>query len=223
MKTIGLIGGTSWYSTMDFYKHINTYVEKALGGHNNAKMVIVNVNMEEVMGNPRQKDLLRDAAKQLQVGGADYISLCSNGLHEHFEVVKEAVTVPVIHIADSVADAILRAGYHRALLLGARDTMEAEFYPSKLEEKGIDVLIPDEEEREFINDVLYNEATKGIIKSESSARFYEIAEKHIARGAQCVILGCTEVGMLMQQEQTKIPLFDSTIIQSHALANLIME
>lgn len=222
MKTIGLIGGTSWYSTMAFYKHINACVERTLGGHNNAKMVIVNVNMEEIMGNPRQEELLIDAAKQLQTGGADYISLCSNGLHEHIEAIASAVDIPVIHIADSVADAILKAGYNCALLLGARDTMESGFYLSRLEKKGVQVLIPDEEERIFVNDVLYSEATRGIVKPESSARFYEIAQKHMNRGAQCVILGCTEVGMLMQQEHTKMPLFDSTIIQSQTLANLIM-
>lgn len=223
MKTVGLIGGTSWYSTMDFYKYINTYVERTMGGHNSAKMVIVNVNMEEVVGNPRQVDILKQAAKQLEAGGAEYFSLCSNGLHEHVDEVASVVEIPVIHIADSVADAILAEGYHSTLLLGARDTMEADFYRSRLEAKGVKVFIPDEDERIFINDVIYNEATKGIIKPESSARFYQIAQKHVSRGAECAILGCTEIGMLMQQEHTDIPLFDSTIVQSRAIAKIIME
>lgn len=223
MKTAGLIGGTSWYSTMEFYKYINTYVEQAMGGHNSAKMVIVNVNMEEVLGNPRQVDILKQAARQLEAGGADCISLCSNGLHEHADEVAAAVEIPVVHIADSVSDAIVAAGYHSTLLLGARDTMEAGFYRSKLEEKGIQVFIPDEEERIFINDVIYDEATKGIIKAESSTRFYRIAQTHFERGAQCVILGCTEIGLLMEQEKTSIPLFDSTLIQAQTIAKIIME
>lgn len=223
MKTVGLIGGTSWYSTMDFYKYINTYVEKTLGGHNSAKMVIVNVNMEEVVGNPHQVDILQQAARQLEAGGADCFSLCSNGLHEHVDAVASVVGIPVIHIADSVADAILAAGFHSTLLLGARDTMEADFYRSRLEQKGVTVLIPDEDERTFINNVIYNEVTKGVIKPESAERFYSIAQKHVERGAECAILGCTEIGMLMHQECTDIPLFDSTIVQSHAIAKIIME
>ena len=224
MKTVGLIGGTSWYSTIDFYKNINTYVEETLGGHNSAKMVIVNVNMEEIVGKPgeQQVEVLKQAASQLQAGGAECFSLCSNGLHEHVDDVAAAVHIPFIHIADSVADAILAEGYKKALLLGARYTMEAGFYREKLEKRGLEIMIPDRDDRVFINNVIYNEATVGVIKPESSARFYEIAGKYVDQGAECVILGCTEIGLLMQQQYTDIPLFDSTSIQSRAIARLVI-
>lgn len=223
MKTAGIIGGTSWYSTVHFYQYINTYVGEKLGALNCAKMVLVNVNLQEIKYAPSDDakgQILVKAAKQIEVGGGDFVVICSNGLHEYADMVQSAISIPLIHIANGTADKIQEAGFNRVGLIGIARTMEKDFYTKRLVARGMEVFIPDAEERKYIDNVLFAETGLGIVKPESSARFYEISNKLVERGAQCVILGCTEIGMLMQQEHTNIPLFDTTQIHAETVGKL---
>ncbi|MBQ9535329.1 MAG: amino acid racemase [Clostridia bacterium] len=226
MKTAGIIGGTSWHSTVDIYRGANAYVAQRLGGYNCAKMVLVNVNLQDIIsakGAENKAAVLVEGARQAQAGGADFIALCSNGLHEYRPFVQAAVELPVLHIADPTVDAIVAAGYSRVAMLGVQRTMEAPFYIDRLRERGLEVFIPDLPDREFMDKVLFGETIFGEVLPESSRRFYDITNELVRRGAQCAILGCTEIGMLMQQEHTDVPLFDTTKIHAENIGRLCIE
>lgn len=225
MKTIGMIGGLSWHSSLQMYEYINNYIAEALGEYNCAKMVLANVNLQEVFVTRKaeQEKVLLEGAKQIEAAGCDFYIICSNTMHKYAEYLGNHVTTPLLHIADATADAILAKGIRKIGLMGTRITMEEAFYKGRLVEKGLDVIIPDTDDREFIDKVLYEETGLGIVKEESSKHFYAIAEKLVEDGAEGVILGCTEIGMLMQQEHTAIPLFDTTIIHGETAARLAME
>lgn len=225
MKNIGLIGGLSWHSSLQMYEYINRYIADRLGEYNCAVMTMVNVNLQDIFVNrpDEQHLILADAARSLEKAGADFIIICSNTMHRHYDYISSQVSVPVLHIASATADAILDAGIERIGLMGTAITMKENFYSSVLEDRGIQVLIPDDDQIEFIEDVLYNETGFGIVKESSSAEFYRIAESLVDRGAQGIILGCTEIGMLMQQEHTSIPLFDTTIIHGETAAAISLD
>ncbi|MCI9639350.1 MAG: amino acid racemase [Emergencia sp.] len=223
MKRAGLIGGVSWHSTMDIYRDVNQYVASEKGENNCAKLILDNLNLSDILNAEKRtskEDIITASAKRLQLAGADFIALCSNGLHQFADEITQAVNIPFIHIAESTADEILRNGYRKVGLLGVLETMEQSFYKEKLIKKGLSVLIPEKEERVFIDRVLFEETGKGIVKEQSSKKFYEISESLAARGADCVILGCTEIGMLMQQEYTNIPLFDTAKIHAETIGRL---
>ena len=225
MRVAGIIGGVSWYSTADLYQYINTRVQDALGGNSCAKLVIANVNMQEIIDQDtfeKKGAVLAEAAKRCEGGGADFVVICSNGCHEWADIVQAAVNIPLIHIADGTADRILAAGMNRIGLLGAKDTMVHDFYKKRLAARGIEVLIPSEEDMDYIDYVVYEETGKGFVKPETCARFYEIAGKLVEAGAEGVILGCTEIGELMQQDKTDIPLFDTTRIHAEVIADLCL-
>ena len=226
MKIAGIIGGTSWHSTVDMYRYINQTVSDTLGGYHNARLLVANVDLQNILdqNTPAGKGgVLVEAAKRLEAGGADFMVICSNGLHEYAPMIERAVGIPLLHIADSTADVITAAGKVRIGLMGVKETMERDFYKKRLTDRGIEVLIPDEAQRDFIEKVLWEETNFGIVNPESVRAFEAIARSLMDRGAQGVILGCTEIGMLLKQENTDIPLFDTTIIHADAIARRCME
>lgn len=225
MKTIGMLGGLSWHSSLQMYEYINKYIADRLGEYNCAKMVLANVNLQEVFVTRKheQEKVLLEGVKQLEAAGCDFYIICSNTMHKHTNFLKANADIPMLHIADATADAILAKGINKIGLMGTRITMEENFYKQRLIDKGIEMLIPKENERKFIDDVLYNETGFGIVKQESSDSFYKIGENLISQGAEGIILGCTEIGMLMQQEHTDIPLFDTTVIHGETAAKLALD
>ncbi len=225
MKTIGMIGGLSWHSSLQMYEYINNYIAAALGEYNCAKMVLANINLQDVFitRKDEQEQVLLEGARQIEAAGCDFYIICSNTMHKHAPFLQSHIKTPLLHIADATADAILAKGIKRIGLMGTRITMEEEFYRGRLESKGLEVIIPEENDRAFIDKVLFEETGFGIVKEESSKEFYRIAEKLTASGTEGVILGCTEIGMLMQQEHTEIPLFDTTVIHSETAAKMAIE
>jgi aspartate racemase len=223
MKTIGLIGGMSWESSIEYYRLINEQVRDRLGGNHSAKSVMVSVDfaeIEELQHQGRWAEaaaVLVAAARKLELAGADFVVLCTNTMHKVAEEIQNAIHILFLHIADATAQPILSSGLRNVGLLGTRFTMEESFYKERLKEKfGLNVLIPGEGDREFVHHVIYNELVKGVIKETSRAEFLKIISKLVENGAQGVILGCTEIGLLVKAEDCSVPVFDTT--QLHAKA-----
>ena len=222
MKTIGLIGGMSWESTVDYYRIINQEVARRLGGLHSAKILMYSVDfgeLEPLMREGKWEEIgghMATIAKTLESGGADVILLCTNTVHKVAGWIERAITVPFIHIADATGEEITRKGLKKVALLGTRYTMEGDFYRDRLTEKfGLSVLIPPDEERGIINDVIFNELCKGVINQSSKDQFKAVIKGLVARGAEGIILGCTEIPMLIKQGDCPVPLLDTTSI--HAL------
>lgn len=222
MKTIGLIGGMSWESTVDYYRIINQEVARRLGGLHSAKILMYSVafgELEPLMREGKWDEIgghMATIAKTLESGGADVILLCTNTVHKVAGWIEGAITVPFIHIADATGEEITRKGLKKVALLGTRYTMEGDFYRDRLTEKfGLSVLIPPDEERGIINDVIFNELCKGVINQSSKDQFKAVIKGLVARGAEGIILGCTEIPMLIKQGDCPVPLLDTTSI--HAL------
>lgn len=229
MKTIGLIGGMSWESTATYYKIINSIIKDKLGGLNSAKIVLYSVNFKEIedcqsIGDwDKSGAILTDSAKKLEVAGADFILICTNTMHKVAPQVASAISVPLLHIADVTADALKSKNISKVALLGTKYTMEQDFYKSRLLSKGIDVLIPSEKDRLIINNIIFKELCVGKISEESKKKFIEIIHGLADLGASGAVLGCTEIGMLINQNDTKIPIFDTAEIHAQAAANLALE
>lgn len=228
MKTIGLIGGMSWESSLEYYRMINQLVREKLGGQNNAKSLIVTVNFHDIEQMQREGrwdeagKTLADAAVQLEHGGADFILLCTNTMHKVFTTIQAAVKIPMIHLATATAERISTAGLTKIGLLGTRFTMEQDFYKSVLIEHGIEVLIPDEVERNDIHRIIYDELCLGEVKLESRQRYKEIMHNLESRGAQGIILGCTEITLLVKAEDSTVPQFDTTRIHAERAVELAL-
>ena len=224
MKTIGLIGGMSWESTVTYYEVINQTVAEELGGLHSARIVLYSVDFDEIercqsSGNwARSAEILADAARALERAGADLLLICTNTMHKVADVVASAVDIPLLHIAGMTADELARAGMTTVGLLGTRYTMERDFYTGVLEQRGFTVLTPGEKDRALVNRVIFDELCRGEIRDESRAAFLRIIDDLAARGAQGVILGCTEIGLLVHPEDTEIPLFDTTLIHARGAA-----
>ncbi len=222
MKTIGLIGGTSWVSTIDYYRIINQTVNDRLGNNNSAKILLYSVNFEEIAVFTRQGDwkaiekILSTAAKNLEGAGADCMLLCANTMHIIAAEVQAAIDIPLIHIADVILKAIKKMECKKVLLLGTKYTMEASFYTDRLQPEGIEIIIPDAAERELINDAIYNELGKGIFLPATKRHFIDIIEKYKNRGAEAVILGCTEIPLIITAAECSIPLFDTLLLHATA-------
>lgn len=221
MKTIGLIGGMSWESTVDYYRIINQEVARRLGGLHSAKILMYSVafgELEPLMREGKWDEIgghVATIAKTLESGGADVILLCTNTVHKVAGWIEGAITVPFIHIADATGEEITRKGLKKVALLGTRYTMEGDFYRDRLTEKfGLSVLIPPDEERGIINDVIFNELCKGVINQSSKDQFKAVIKGLVARGAEGIILGCTEIPMLIKQGDCPVPLLDTTSIHS---------
>ena len=221
MKTIGLIGGMSWESSLEYYRIINETVKEKLGGHHSADCLMYSVDFGPVKDLQyageweRLTDIMVEAGMRLKNGGADLITICTNTMHLMYDDVKRATGLPVIHIADTTAAEIKAAGISRVLLLGTRFTMEKDFYKGRLiSEHGIEVMVPDSPDIEIVNDIIYNELVLGTIKSESKQEYLKIIDKAIEYGAQGVILGCTEIPLLIKQEYCPVPVFDTTTLHA---------
>ena len=224
LKTIGLIGGMSWESTATYYKIINETVKEKLGGLHSAKCILYSVDFQEIEecqanGNwEKSGEILGEATYNLEKAGADFIVICTNTMHKVVNQVKEKISVPILHIAEMTAEKILEKGLKNIALLGTKYTMEQDFYKSKLIEKGINVIIPDKNDIETINEVIYDELCLGTINFNSKKKFLEIVDKLRSKGAEGIILGCTEIGLLIKNEDTDVPLFDTAIIHAEQAA-----
>ncbi|MGM0982725.1 MAG: aspartate/glutamate racemase family protein [Pseudomonadota bacterium] len=220
MQTIGLIGGMSWESTQTYYRLINQQVREQLGGLHSARLVLYSVDFAEIETLQHRGDwegtarILGAAAQALEAAGADFLVLCTNTMHKVASQLERAVAVPLLHIADATASVLEDYGVTRVGLLGTRFTMEQAFYRDRLEARGIEVLVPDEAQREVIHAVIYQELCRGVITPESRADYLEVVEALAKRGAQGVILGCTEIGLLIQAGDTAVRLYDTTAIHA---------
>ena len=221
MKTIGLIGGMSWESSIEYYRIINETVRDQLGGLHSAASVMVSVDFAEIeaLQHAGAWDELTQrmitAARQVQAGGADFVILCTNTMHKMADDIAAAIDIPFLHIADATAARIRDQGLETIGLLGTRFTMEEDFYKGRLESRhGLRVLIPDPEERADVHRIIYQELVVGHIRPESKARYIEIMEHLVERGAQGIILGCTEIGLLVDQDDIAVPVFDTTLIHA---------
>ena len=229
MKTIGLIGGMSWESTVTYYEVVNEVVKERLGGLNSAKVLLYSVNFEEIekrqaSGNWDEcAEILGTAAQNLEKAGADFIIICTNTMHKVAPQMQEMIHIPIIHIAEATADELKKKEIKKVALLGTKYTMTQDFYRGKLVEAGLEVLIPDEAGVAMINDVIFNELCLGVLKEESKAAFVKEIEKLASQGAEGVILGCTEIGLLIKQADVKIPVFDTTLIHATKAAEMALE
>ncbi|MDN7753216.1 aspartate/glutamate racemase family protein [Burkholderia gladioli] len=223
MKTIGLIGGMSWESSAEYYRMINRASKARHGGHHNAKSVMVTVDFAEIEALQRARDWdalgarMADTARQLQAAGADVVVLTTNTMHRVADAIERAVTLPFLHIADPTGAALRAAGVERVALLGTRYTMELPFYAARLAERfGIEVLTPDTEDRDTVHRVIYEELCHGLIEPASRAAYAAIIGRLAARGAQAVILGCTEITLLIGERDSPLPVFDTTALHAQA-------
>ena len=226
MKTIGLLGGMSWESTTSYYQLINTGVNQALGGLHSAKIVMYSVDFHEIEQFQRQNQwaesaaLLANAAKSIELAGADFVLLCTNTMHKVAAEIEQAMSIPLLHIADATAECLVKQGISKVGLLGTRFTMEQDFYKGRLTERfGIEVIVPSAPERDLVHGVIYEELCLGHICESSRAQYIEIINTLHHAGAQAVILGCTEIGLLVSQKDVEVPLYDTTKI--HATAAVI--
>ena len=223
MKTFGLIGGMSWESSSEYYRLVNEGVKARLGGLHSAKCVMVSVDFAEVETLQHQgrwdeaAGLLAAAAQSVERGGAEFLVICTNTMHKVAEAVQARVQIPLLHIADATAELVKAAGIQHIGLLGTRFTMEENFYKGRLTQKyGLDVLVPEAASREIVHRVIYEELVLGKIEVTSKQQYLAIIEQLIAQGAEGVILGCTEIGLLVQPSDARVPLFDTTRIHAEA-------
>jgi aspartate racemase len=230
MKTIGLIGGMSWESSIEYYRIINETTKAKLGGLHSAKSMMVSVDFAEVEILQHQRrwaeaaKMLIDAATNLENGGADFIILCTNTMHKVADDIQANIRIPFLHIADATAQRVKDSGLQKIGLLGTRFTMEEEFYKGRLSQKyGLNVSVPGAEEREIIHRVIYEELVVGKIEQRSKAQYIDIIEQMVSQGAEGIILGCTEIGLLVHQEDSQVPLFDTTRIHAESAAEYALE
>lgn len=224
MKTIGLIGGMSWESTVTYYQIINRVIKEELGGFHSAKILLYSVDFHEIEECQTQNDwgrsakILAEAAVNLEKAGADFIIICTNTMHKVVAYIESRIKIPLIHIAEATAEELKKNSISKVALLGTKYTMEQDFYKEKLIKDGIEVFIPEEEDREIVNSVIYNELCLGEIKSDSKKEYLRIIKLLASKGAQGVILGCTEIGLLINQEDIPLPVFDTTQIHAQKAA-----
>jgi aspartate racemase len=225
MKRIGLVGGISWTSTMDYYKYINEGVNSKLGGLNFAECIIYSINFGEIQEKSWDNsfELLLNACDSLKNSGVDAIALCANTAHLFADQLHEKIKLPFIHIITQTALSVKKARYKKVGLLGTKFTMEMAFYRTKLEEHGLEVFIPTEQEtRDYIQQTIKQELGKGFINPETKLKYITIINDLIADGAECIILGCTEIPMLITQEDIEVPIFDTTKIHSQAIIEYVV-
>ena len=229
MKTIGMLGGMSWESTVSYYKAINEGVKQALGGLHSAKIALYSVNFEEIEKLQRVGDwdqagvILGEAAKSIQAGGADFLLICTNTMHKVLPQIEEQIDIPVLHIADATANKLIEDGISKVGLLGTAFTMEQDFYKRRISEKfGIEVIVPEHEEREVVHRVIYDELCQGQILSESREQYINIIDNLRRAGAEAVILGCTEIALLVEQQHTQVKLYDTTKIHAEEAVKLAL-
>jgi len=230
VKTIGLIGGMSWESTLFYYRHINEAVRKRLGGLHSAKLLLYSVDFDPIerlqhAGNwDATAKIISGAARSLQAGGADFFLICTNTMHRVAETVAQSVDIPLLHIADGTAAVLKSEQISRIGLLGTSFTMEQAFYKDRLtRQHGIEVVVPDSEDREVVHHIIYQELCLGEVKPASRDRYLHIVDKLVRQGAEGVILGCTEIGMLIEQSDTPVRLFDTTAIHANEAVKFALD
>jgi aspartate racemase len=230
MKTIGVIGGMSWESSTEYYRLLNRHAKARLGGHHNARSLLLTIDFAEVEANQRAGDWhalgeqMAQAARQLERGGADVVILATNTMHRVCESIEQAITVPFLHIADPTGAALRAAGVERVGLLGTRYTMEQTFYTGRLRERhGLETLVPDEAERADVHRIIYDELCHGSVDSASRKIYQRVIDHLAARGAQAVILGCTEITLLIKPEDSSLPVFDTTALHAQAAVEWAIE
>lgn len=230
MNTIGLIGGISWESTVEYYRIINETVKEKLGGFHSGEIVMYSFDFAEVEKLQHQGDwdelatMMVDAAERVKRGGAGFIVICANTMHKMADKVQESVGLPLVHIGDVTAESIKAKGMNKVGLLGTKFTMEEDFYKRRLIDKhGLDVIIPDDEERQVIHKILYDELCLGDINEVSKGEFKKVIDHLVKRGAQGIILGCTEIPLIVSQEDYEIPLFDTTAIHARAAVDFALQ
>ncbi|RDK00077.1 aspartate/glutamate racemase family protein [Paraburkholderia lacunae] len=223
MKTIGVIGGMSWESSTEYYRLLNRHAKARLGGHHNARSLMLTVDFAPIEANQRAGDWaalgeqMADAARHLERGGADLVMLATNTMHRVYESIERAIKVPFLHIADPTGTALRAAGIERVGLLGTRYTMEQAFYAGRLRERyGLDTLVPDEAGRADVHRIIYDELCHGTVDDNSRSVYQRVIEALAARGAQAVILGCTEITLLIKPEDSALPVFDTTALHAQA-------
>lgn len=228
MKTLGLIGGMSWESTVPYYRQINQQINQRLGGLHSAKIILYSVDFQQIEALQRSGDweqagrILAEAAQALQRAGAEGLVLCTNTMHKVADAILAATPLPFLHIADATAQQIKAKGLRRIGLLGTRFTMEQDFYKSRLAAQDIEVIIPDQAGRGLVHQVIYEELCRGQIHPASRLAYQQIIADLVAQGAEGVILGCTEIGLLVQPEDAAVPLFDTTAIHARTAADWML-
>jgi len=230
MKTIGLLGGMSWESTLKYYRAINTGVQKALGGFHSAKLILYSFDFEPIEQLQAKGDWpgmareLSDAAQRVQEAGADFLLICTNTMHKVAPEIEATIQIPILHIADATADVLVNEGIKAVGLLGTAFTMEQAFYKERLANNyGLKVLVPDEDDRKIVHKVIFEELVLGKIEAESKTEYLRIIDSLAAQGAEGVILGCTEIGMLVNQSDTAVRLFDTTVIHAEKAVEYTIE
>lgn len=225
MKTIGLIGGMSWESSAEYYRIINEEIKKKVGGLHSAKCLLYSVDFKEIEHYQsigawdKAGEALGQVARSLEKAGADFIVICTNTMHKVLGYIQEMITIPILHIADATAEQIIRQDIRSVGLLGTKYTMEQDFYKSRIASHDINVIVPDDDERELINNIIYQELCLGEIKQSSKNIYKKIINNLVDRGAEGIILGCTEIGLLVKAEDSKVPLFDTTLIHAQKAVN----
>lgn len=229
MKTIGIIGGMSAESTAHYYAAINDRVRRRLGGLHSAEMIVWSVDFSDIAAMQEQGkwdeagQRLAQIAKRLEAAGADVVLLATNTMHKVADAIVAALSIPFIHIADATAEQIKRAGFKRPGLMATAYTMEQDFYVGRLRDRhGLDVILPDLRDRADTHRIIYDELCSGIVRDESRMRYQGIAKSLIAKGADCVILGCTEVGMLLSEKNVDVRVFDTTLIHAEAAVDFAL-
>lgn len=229
MKTIGLIGGMSWESTIPYYRIINEEIKNRLGGFHSAKIILYSVDFDEIekcqSNNEWEKsgEILGKAAQGIEAAGADFLLICTNTMHKVVPQIASMIRIPIIHIADAAADKLEKCNIRRVGLLGTKYTMTQDFYKQRLTDRGIEVLIPEENDIETVNSVIFNELCLGEIKEASRIKFREIITRLKENGAEGITLGCTEIGLLISQADSDIPIFDTTVIHAKKTAETALE
>ncbi|PKO09103.1 MAG: aspartate racemase [Chloroflexi bacterium HGW-Chloroflexi-2] len=222
MKTIGMIGGMSWESSIEYYRLVNEEVKRQLGGLHSAQCLMYSVDFEEIeryqhQGDwERATDVMIAAAQRLERGGADFVVICTNTMHKMADEVQAAINIPLLHIVDATAQAVKSKGIEKVGLLGTRFTMEGDFYGGRLKAHDLDVVIPDLPDREIVHRIIYQELVLGKIQTSSRDEFQRIIQTLQQNGTEGIVLGCTEIGLLIKQEDNILPVFDTTVV--HALA-----
>ena len=227
---MGMIGGMSWESTLEYYRIVNETTKNRLGGFHSAKCILYSVDFAEVEKLQHLGDwdeltrLMKDAARKLEGAGADFVIICTNTMHKMADEVQEVIRIPILHIVDVTAEAIRANREKRVGLLGTKFTMEQDFYKGRLRDKhGVEVVIPGEEERQVVHDILYSELCMGEIKELSKGKFKSVIQNLVDRGAQSVILGCTEIPLIVSQDDYDIPVYDTTTLHAQAAVDFALQ
>ncbi len=223
-RTIGLIGGMSWESTLPYYRHINEVVRRECGGLHSARLLLHSVDFADIEAMQRAGDwdaagaLLASAARSLHAGGADFLVLCTNTMHRVADAIEAATPLPLLHIADPTAATLTRLGVRKVGLLGTRFTMEQDFYRQRLRQQGFEVIVPDAGAREDVHRIIYDELCQGVLRDTSRQRYRQVIAALVEAGARAIVLGCTEIALLVRAEDASVPLLDTALLHAEAAA-----